>query len=305
MVKLIRITKAGLLNFKRSGTLSTAAVLVMVITLSVAASVILLQAALNFSLNQIKDKVDITVYFNPGAPEDKILAVKDSLLSVPEVQSVTYTKAEEALAQFRARHAGDYATIAALNEINQNPLGAYLDVKAKSLSQYDSIAKLLQSGNFLSSDSNSVIDRINYNDNQGVIEKLNSLIKGAERMGFLLTLILIIVSIIITFNTIRLTIFTAREEIGIMRLVGASGSTIHGPFMVEGIIYGLLSAILTLLLFFPITGWLGRNMTGFLGLNLYDYYLANFWQILVILLFFGAALGIVSSFLASRKYLKK
>ncbi len=293
------------MNFKRSGTLSTAGVLMMIITLSVIASIILLQAALNFSLNQIKDKVDVTIYFNAGSPEDKILSIKDSLLALPEVQSVAYTSADEALAEFRARHVGDYATIAALNEVNLNPLGAYLDVKAKDLPQYESIAKLLSSGNFLSSDSSSIIDKINYNDNKSIIDKLNSIIGGAERLGLLITLILIIISIIITFNTIRLAIFTSREEIGVMRLVGANNLTIRGPFMVEGIIYGLLSTILTLAIFFPITGWLGANMTGFLGLNLNDYYTANFFQILVILLLSGAALGIISSFLATRKYLKK
>lgn len=293
------------MNFKRSGTLSTAGVLMMIITLSVIASIILLQAALNFSLNQIKDKVDVTIYFNAGSPEDKILSIKDSLLALPEVQSVVYTSADQALAEFRARHAGDYATIAALNEVNLNPLGAYLDVKAKDLPQYESIAKLLSSGNFLSSDSSSIIDKINYNDNKSIIDKLNSIIGGAERLGLLITLILIIISIIITFNTIRLAIFTSREEIGVMRLVGANNLTIRGPFMVEGIIYGLLSTILTLAIFFPITGWLGANMTGFLGLNLNDYYTANFFQILVILLLSGAALGIISSFLATRKYLKK
>ncbi|HLD34297.1 MAG TPA: FtsX-like permease family protein, partial [Patescibacteria group bacterium] len=128
---------------------------------------------------------------------------------------------------------------------------------------------------------------------------------GARRLGFLLTLYLVISAIIITYNTIRLTIFISKEEIGVMRLVGASKMRVRGPFMIEGAIYGVISSILILLLFWPITAWLGRNMTLFLGLNLYDYYLSNFLQIFAIILLSGILLGVISSFLAVRKYLNK
>jgi cell division transport system permease protein len=305
MIVLRRIIKSGLINFKRSGLVSWAAVLVVTITLSVITTIILLQAVLHFSLNQIKDKVDVTIYFTVGAPEDSILALKSELEKLPEVASITYTSDQQALDLFRSRHSNDYPTIQALDEIGTNPLGGYLNIKAKEVSQYESIANFLQSNNSLMVGSAAIIDKVNYNQNKLVIDRLNAIITGAQKMGFLLTLLLIIISIIITFNTIRLTIFISKEEIGVMRLVGASKTRVRGPFVIEGAVYGIIATIATLILFWPITAWFGHNMTSFLGLNVYSYYLSNIFQIFIILLLSGVFLGMLSSYLAVKRYLNK
>ncbi|HNW71735.1 MAG TPA: permease-like cell division protein FtsX [Candidatus Paceibacterota bacterium] len=305
MTLLKRIIKSGFISFKRNSLISWASILIVTITLSVITTIILLQAVLNYSLNQIENKVDVTIYFNVDASQDKILSLKNSLEKLPEVESVSYTTAEEALAVFRERHTSDYSTIQALDEIGENPLGGYLNVKAKEVSQYEAIANFLKSDNLLVSGSSSIIDKVNYHQNKIVIEKLNSIISGAQKLGFLITLVLIVISIIITLNTIRLAIFIAKEEIGVMRLVGASKMRVRGPFMIEGAIYGFIATIITLLLFWPATAWLGRNMTGFLGLNLYDYFVSNIFQIFCIVLFSGVFLGMVSSLLAIRRYLNK
>jgi cell division transport system permease protein len=302
---LKRIIKTGFLNFKRGGLVSWAAILVVTITLSVITSIIFLQATLRFSLTQIENKVDVTIYFTANAPENKIFLLKSSLEKLPEVAEVSYTSADEALRIFRERHENDYPTIQALDEIGDNPLGAYLNVKAKEVSQYESIANFMKSDNTLVAGSASIVDKVNYHQNKLVIDRLNNIISGAQQLGFLITLILIIISIIITFNTIRLAIFISKEEIGVMRLVGASKMHVRGPFMIEGMIYGVVATIITLLIFWPATAWLGYNMTDFLGINMYDYYLSNFFQIFAILLLSGIILGIISSFLAVRRYLKR
>jgi len=300
-----RIIKTGFLNFKRGGGVSFASVLVSTITLSVVTGIILLQAVLHFSLYQIQEKVDVTIYFTVNAPSEKILEIKESLMKLPEVADVSYTSAEEALAVFREKHKNDYPTIQALDEINHNPLGAYLNVQAKNVSQYESIANFLKSDNALVSGSESIVDKVNYHQNKVVIDRLNSIISGAKKMGFLLTFILIVISVIVTFNTIRLTIFIAREEIGVMRLVGASKMRVRGPFLVEGAIYGIVATLITVIIYWPISWWFGKNMSEFLGLNMYEYYSSNFLQIFIIILFSGIFLGITSSLLAIRKYLNK
>lgn len=305
MIGLRRIIKSGFVNFKRNGIISWAAVLVTTITLSVIAIIIFLHAVLYSSLDQIKNKVDVTIYFTVGASEDKILALKSSLEKLPEVAEVSYTSDEEALKLFRERHSNDYPTIQALDEIKDNPLGGYLNVKAKEVSQYETIANFMKSDNALVLGSASIIDKVNYHQNKLVIDRLNSIISGSQKLGFIITLILIIISLIITFNTIRLAIFISREEIGIMRLVGASKMQVRGPFVIEGAIYGFIATAITLILFFPVTIWLGNNMTDFLGLNLYNYYLSNFLQISGIVLLSGVILGMLSSFLAVRRYLNK
>ena len=305
MVTLKRVVKAGFLNFTRGGLVSFASVLVMTITLSVITAIILLQAVLYFSLDQIKNKVDVTIYFNVGASEEKIRALEDSLLQLPEVAEISYTSADEALRLFRERHSNDYPTIQALDEINENPLGAYLNVRAKEISQYEGIADFMKSDNALVLGSANIIDKVNYYQNKIVIDKLNGIINGAQKLGFLITLLLVIISIIVTFNTIRLTIFISKEEIGIMQLVGASKMRVQGPFMVEGVIYSIIATIITLVAFFPITIWFGKNMTSFFGMNLNTYYISNFFQIGIVVFGFGVALGIFSSFIAVRRYLNK
>jgi len=305
MTALKRIIKGGFLNFKRSGLISWAAVLVVTVTLCVITTLILFQTILRFELNQIKDKVDVNIYITSDTPEDKIMLLKSSLEKLPEVAQVFYTNAEDNLQNFRSRHSNDYPTIQALDEIGGNPILATLGVKAKEISQYESIANFLKSDNALVMGSTSIIDHTNYYKNKSVIDKLNAIISGAQKLGFLITLLLIIISIIITYNTIRLTIFISKEEIGVMRLVGASKAQVRGPFMIEGIIYGFIATLITVILFWPAMAWLGANMTDFLGINMYNYYVSNFFQIFIILLLSGVGLGIISSFLAVRKYLNK
>lgn len=305
MIILRRIAKAGFINFARGGLVSFAAVLIMTITLSVICIIVMLQAVLYSSLEQIRNKVDVTIYFNVGVNQEKIFAMRDSLLNLPEVDTIIYVSAEEALEIFRERHVQDYATIQALDEIGENPLGAYLNVKAKEVSQYESIANFMQGDDALVLDSDNIIDKINYHQNKIVIDRLNSIINGAQRLGFLVTLILVAISIVVTFNTIRLTIFISKEEIGVMQLVGASKTRVQGPFMVEGAIYGMIATIITLIIFYPVTFWLSRNMSEFLGMDMMSYYLSNLPQIGAILLLSGIILGMISSFIAVRKYLNK
>ncbi len=299
-----RIIRSGFKNFSRNGIISFASILISTITLCVLGGLIFVQAILNHSLTQIEQKVDVTVYFTTAAPETEVLDVKTSLEALPEVASVEYTSADDALAAFRDRHQNDYLTLQALDELSDNPLGASLNIKAKDPSQYESIVKLLEGDTGLS-DASSIIDKINYHQNKVVIDRLNLIIHGARTLGLAITIVLVAISIIINFNTVRLTIYFAREEIGIMRLVGAENKYIRGPFIVEGMIYGTIATVLTLLIYLPVTIWFGKRMTDFLGVNLFDYFASNFFQIFVLLIVSGLILGSLSSFLAVRKYLKK
>src|SRR3990170_5132846 len=303
-IGLKRIIRSGWVGFSRNGIISFASILVVTITLSVIAGIIFSQAILASSLNEIKNRVDITVYFKLNTSETEISNFQSALEQLPEVAKVNFVSAEQSLQNFKEKHANDYLTLQALEELDDNPLGAYMTVKALEATQYESIAKSLGSNSVLIKNSADIIDKINYNQNKAVIDRLISLMGGAKKLGFLLTLLLMIVSIIFTYNTIRLTIFFSKEEIGIMRLVGAGGFYVRGPFLVQGVIYGFISSLVTLIIFLPITYWLGKDMTGFLGLNVFDYYLANFWQICLIIFGSGIILGVFSSFLAINKYLK-
>src|SRR5574344_1079555 len=143
-IKFKRVVVSGCRNFKRSGFTSVASILIMTITLFVITSLILIQAALNASLDEIKDKVDVTVYFVPNASEDSILNIKESLEKLPEVKDIEFVSDDQALIDFKEKHANDYLTLQALEELGENPLGASLNIRAMDPSQYESISKYFE-----------------------------------------------------------------------------------------------------------------------------------------------------------------
>jgi cell division transport system permease protein len=299
-----RILKSGFVNFWRNGIVSLSSILVMVVALFMIGGTLLLSVFLHAALKEIQDKVDINVYLRTDIVEADALKFKQSLETLPEVSSVSYVSKDQALEEFKRRHQNDELTLQALDELGDNPLRPMLNVKAKDPSQYGNIAKFLETQSPLSSSGGSIVDKVNYNDNKAVIEKLTGIINGVQRLGFILTIVLIIISILITFNTIRLAIYTAREEISVMRLVGANNRYIRGPFIVEGILYGIISAVVTLGLFYPITLWIKNNTASFYnGIDLFQYYVGNFGQISAVILLSGIALGAIASFFAVRRYL--
>ncbi len=305
-VKVKRVIRSGFFSFWRNGFVSLSSILVMMVTLFVIGSTIFLGAILNSTLEQIKDKVDINVYFVKTADENDILAMKKSLEQLPEVKPpVVYVSKEQALEDFKKKYENDQITLQALDELGYNPLGATLNIRAKDPSQYSSIVQFLESKGAGSTDGSSIIDKVNYYQNKDAIDTLTRIINSANKLGFILTLLLIAISILITFNTLRLVIYISRDEISVMRLVGASSAYVRGPFFITGTIYGFVSAIFTLILFYPVTLWLGSiTESFFVGFNVFQYYTQNFGQIFFLIVISGIFIGSISSYLAVRKYLK-
>jgi cell division transport system permease protein len=226
-----------------------------------------------------------------------------ALRALPQVAKVDYISSDDALAQFRERHQDDELTLQALDELGTNPLGASFNIKANDPSQYEAIVKFLDDSK--NSQSGSIIDRVNYTKNKEAIDALNRIIVASGRLGSAVIIFFIVVAILITFNTIRLAIYIFREEISVMRLVGASEMYIRGPFLTVGIMYGAVSGVLTLLILYPILYWAGPITESFgTGLNLFSYFLAHFSYIFGVTMGTGVVLGIVSSYLAVRKYLR-
>ncbi len=300
-----RVLIGGAKNFLRGGAVSAATVLIMTVTLGIIGALIFLSALLTYSLNTIKDKVDVSVYFVTTAQEEDILTVKSRLEQLPQVSSVTYTSADQALAAFRARHANDQLTLQALDELGGNPLDASLEIKAKDPSQYENIVNFLESTPALSASGNSIIDRINYAQNKEVIDRLTLAINATQEVGLAVVFIFAIASILIAFATVRLAIYTAKDEIAVMRLVGASNAYIQGPFIITGIITGLIAAGLVLLLLIPVTLYAGTKTSAWLGgFNLASYYSENFLFIFLTIVGSSVVLGAIASVLAIRKYLR-
>ena len=297
---LRRVFTYGILSFWRNRWISSATIAIMVITLGLITGLVLLSAITDAVLTNLQEQVDITVYFKIETSESDILQVKDELERFPEVAEVEYVSRDEALARFRAARAENPIITQALEQVGENPLEAQLNVSARDISQYNTIASFLEGRRF-----EPLIDEVNFRENQKVIDRLSAIISLVRRAGLILAIILVIVAVLVTFNTIRLTIYSLREEIGVMRLVGGSNWYIRGPFIVEGVLYGVLAALITFILFLPVVYFVSPKLVGFLpGIVLWQYFTTNWWQILLLQLMLGIGLGVFSSFVAMRRYLK-
>lgn len=275
----------------------------MTLALLVVGSLVLVQALQKSTLNEIKDKVDITVYFVPSATEEENQALVKQVQALPEVLAVNYSTAADELQAFKARHANDDLTLSALDQVGDNPLGAALEIKAKNPQHYESIANFLD--NQKQNDSSSVIDKVNYSRNKEAIAALTGIIDASNKLGLAMIIFFAIIAFLISFNTIRLTIYMAREEISVKRLVGASQRYIKGPFVVGGLMYGAMATLFAILLLLPLTYSAGPYTIKLgTGMNIFDYYLSHIHIVLSILLASGLAIGALSSYLAVKKYLK-
>lgn len=303
--KLKRVIKAGAKGFLRNGLVSVASTLIMTVTLSVITSLIFVGALLQSTLDGIREKVDINVYLENTATEDQARTLLDRIDERPDVESVTYTSRQQALDNFRNRHAGNPLIIDALDEVGGNPLEASINIRAFDPSAYQSIADFVQDQNTSGESTSQIVSRISYLENKEAIDTLSRIIKSSETLGLILAGFFVLISILITFNTVRLAIYTSRDEIAVMRLVGASSRYIKGPFVIIGVIYGVVSSIITLAIFYPITYWLGPLTYNVgTGLNVFNYYLGNLVQISAVVILAGIILGIISSYLAVQKYIK-
>lgn len=297
---LLRIIKYGFQSFIRNGWLSTATIAVMILALFVFQTLILFGVVTKTALASLQEKIDISVYFKTGAPEDDILKTKRSLESLVEVKKVEYISRDEALKEFQSRHQGDEVIGQALKELETNPLSASLNVKAKDSRQYAAIAAYLNNEAL-----NQLVEKVSYSQNQAVIEKLTSIIDTVEQGGMILGAILALIAVLVTFNTIRLAIYSNREEIGIMRLVGGSNPFIRGPYVVEGILYGVVSGVLSVLVTAPLVVFASPYINNFIpDMNLQTYFLSNLLLLLGYQLILGVVLGIFSSAIAIRRYLR-
>jgi cell division transport system permease protein len=278
-----------------------ATIAIMALALLVFASLLIFNVMTRTIITSIEDKIDVSVYFKNTTGEDDILRIKSTLQGLPEVKNVDYVSKDEALAIFKDKHKNDPTIAQAIEQLNENPLLASLNIKARNPNEYPVIA------GYLNNDSiKPFIEKVSYAQNAGVIDRLNRILSTTQKGGWGLTAFISLIAILITFNTIRLAIYSNRESINIMRLVGGSNFFIRGPFLIEGILYGIISAIVSLLLLAPIIYFISPYTNAIVPeLYLWSYFVSNLAILFVYQVLFGVGLGIVSSFIAIGKYLKE
>ncbi len=311
LTALKRIFRSGFVGFWRNAFVSFTSIIVMVVALFVIASTLFNTHSLESALNDFQDRVDINLYFVTEATAEQIEGLKSEIETLPEVAEVTLTTREQALSQFRERHQNDELILQGLEQLGENPLGASLAIRARETQQYEGIAAFLEERQGKETVNTPLIDRVNYQKNKEAIDRLSELINSERRQNEMISLILIVIAALVMFNTVKLAIYNSREEIAVMRLVGASNNYITMPFVIVGVMQGLIAGIIVLLLLYPALIWDETLFYPFPFFNnetvqefLFNYFVSEFATIFIVVVGGGILISAFSSFLAVRKYLK-
>lgn len=300
MANFKRIIKVGWTNFQRNSWLSLGTTGIMTLTIFVLISLVAFNVLSASVIVSLQEKVDVTAYFKDESPEDQIFKIKEDLEGLPEVRSVEYISKESALEIFRERHSGDQLIQEALTELGENPLQAALNIRAIDPSQYSYIVGFIEKNKF-----RNVIEKINFYENSKAINRVESISSNLKKGGSVAALIFAAIAVFVAFNTVRLTIYSQRQEIEIMKLVGASNWHIRGPFIAEGAMYGIFAAALVLVIVYPLAYFLSPKILSFISsVNLFSYLSQFWWQIFILSFSSGIILGALSSVIAIRRYLK-
>jgi cell division transport system permease protein len=299
--KTKRIVITALKDLSRNLWLNMATVIIIVISLFTITTMLAIDAVGSHALLALQEKIDISIQFKDNANEDKILEFKKDLENLLDVKSVEYISKDQALIDFQETHKDSEYINESIEELGENPLFAVLNVKANDINKYNYINEYIISNDNYKDD----IEKVNYKENERAIDNLSKILESVKDGIAGITILFVFISILVSFNTIRLAMYSHKMEIEIMRLVGASNWYIRMPFIIEGAIFGVAGAIITLLIISPSASYISPRITQFLpSFDLYVYFMNNIFDISLLLISIGVGMGVFSSFIAIRRYLK-
>lgn len=301
-----RIIHAGIVNFIRNATLAIAAMAVMVVTLTIVLFSLVANATFTHTIAQITDKIDISVFLNDNVTVDQKNALLKQLKALPNVKVLQYLSKEQALQAYSQQNAGNQSLITAAT-VSGNPIPATILIKPRDLNKLNDIKTAL------STPANKALQAQgspSYSgDRKKAIDNITHATNILREVGIVAVAVFAVISALIIFNTIQMAIFNRRDEIQIERLLGAGSWFIRGPFIVESIIYGILSAVISLLLinslFVAASNALQASSLGLLDISFaQSYFNQHFITLLLMLIGVGILIGAASSIIATQRYLK-
>lgn len=304
MITLWRMITFGFQNFWRNVWLSLVTILIVVLNLFLMSVITGLNVVGHQALTAVKTKIDLSVYFTSTTSEQRVAEVQQELKQLPEVQSIRLVSRDEHLEALRKSQPNNSLVNEAIKQLGDNPLGAGLVITAKTLDGYGAIAKAIQSDKYSTIVENTGNE---FATNQTVIAKLSLIVNRVQLATLWLTGLFALIAFLMIYNTIRITIYSHREEIGIMKLVGASDAFVRGPFVVTSILYGLVASLLTTLLLIPIltvtNPFFAQFFAGY-DVNVLAYFQSHALIILGFEVLAGVVISMFSSVLAIGRYLR-
>lgn len=305
MINLWRIIIFGTQNFWRNIWLSLVTVLIVILNLSLMTMIMGLNVVGQQTLTAVKSKVNLSVYFTASTAIQKVEDVRSQFLKRADVNTIAVITAEQHLKDLEKSPANnDHSVEKAVEQLGGNPLGPGMIITAKTLEEYAAISKALKDPSLAAIIESTGND---YQSNAQVIERLSNIVKRVQQATWWLTGMLALIMVLMIFNTIRVTIYSQREEIGIMKLVGASDAFVRGPFLVTSFLYGLLASVLVVAVLLPVLSILNPFFTQFFAgydINIVGYTQQHIWLILGLEVLVACGLSMVSSVAAIGRYLR-
>jgi cell division protein ftsX len=301
----LRMVNYGIRNITRNLWLTLAAVAIMVITLAVILSTVLVSVASSDTIKLISDKVGASIYIKADVSEKDRKEMQDKLSSLDNVKSVEFISAKQAKEDFAKRNSNNSERLKALYEATDR-FPATFRIILEDIKDFKSLDNFVKTDETYKKNRSEQDPSFEDKSNSNTVEKIGRTINVVQKAGFALAIVSICLAILIVFNTIRMAIFNRRDEIEMMKLIGASRSFIRGPFIVEAIVYGMISALVsTIAVAVGILSIRDKLSNYGIGMDRVSQLLTVYiGLVLLFMLLIGAVIGMISSFLATKKHLK-
>jgi len=301
MLSLFRIIKFSFQDIARNVWLTIVTITILLLALFSINTLLTVQVISNNAVSAVREKINISLFIKADTPESEILALKTSILNSDKVKNVTYISRQVALDSFREKYKNNQEVLNALKELGRNPLSPSLTIIPKNFAE----SQLLI--NELKMIDNPIIESRDFSDNSTILSKINNITNRVNEVGMFIIVIFILTSLLVVYNSIRVAIYTHRQEIEIMRLVGASNYFIYMPYLVSAFVYTLFSVLIVISVFYPFLSLLQPYLevffTGY-NVNIISYFVDNFAFIFGIQFLVVLAINVIATLFAVRKYAK-
>ncbi len=303
-----RVIKYGAKSFIRNTWLSVAAIAIMVVTLVVLSATLIAADAMRTAIRQVEHQIDISIYFKQGATQDQIDEVVKKIKALDSVAEVKVLSPEEANRRTNEKiisefNITDQDLIRTMREA-PNKISWTLNVKMESLDNTGELEDFVNRDDAIQNLLDETKKPSFASSHRATIDNIAKIMNEIQIVGLAAAGVFAIIAILVVFNTIRMAIFNRKEEIYMMKLVGASRWFIVGPFVVEASIYGIIAAIVSCAAIYVSVYFLRPYFEGMLDSTYAN--MTQYWYLVgAALLIMGILIGVISSLLATRKYLKQ
>lgn len=300
---LKKVFRFGTQNFARNFWLAILTISILVLLLLSINILVILNFLTDEAGKQVQTKVDVTIYLKPGTSDEEAKSLRSYLIGLPSVSNVVYVAPDDTLERFKEKHKDNPDILASLSFLEENPFGGTLVVQTLNVNDYKTVLKQIDSPVY-----KEIIENKDFSDHEELVGIINQLTGFVRQFIIVVSIFFAFIAMVIVFNTIKIAIYTHREEVGIMKLVGASNWFVRSPFIVEALIYSLIATVVAFILVFPIISLVQPRILEFFQYqagDIIEYYRVNILFLFSVEFLIVGGLSALSAGLAIGRYLKK